>query len=220
VRAAAASAIPLISAVGHETDTTLIDYASDRRAPTPTAAAEMAVPVRSELLLGIKQLDARLSAGAARMLAQRQDMVDGLSRGLPRPEQLLQTAAQRLDDWSERLLASLPANLQRKGQQLALLAAHLRPQVLLGDVSKTQTRLEELQSRMNNAWKRGFTARQDKLQNLLSLLESVNYTKVLERGFALVKDAGGKLVTSAKGARGQEKLSVVFGDGEVVVKTV
>ena len=218
VRAAAASTIPLISAVGHETDTTLIDYASDKRAPTPTAAAEMAVPVRSELLLGIKQLDARLSTGAARMLAQRQDVVDGLSRGLPRPEQLLQTAAQRLDDWSERLLASLPANLQRKAQQLALLATHLRPQVLLGDVSKGQARLEELQLRMHNAWARGFSMRQDKLQHLLSLLESVNYTKVLERGFALVKDAGGKLVTSAKEAGEQKILSITFKDGEIAVK--
>ena len=217
VRAAANSAIPLISAVGHETDTTLIDYVSDKRAPTPTAAAEMAVPVREELWVGLKQLDARLSMAMQRLLVQRQEIVDGLSRGLPKPEQLLQVAAQRLDDWSERLLASLPANLERKKQQLSVLIASLRPQVLLADINKAQTRLEELQQRMQDAWKRSLVAKEDKFKNLLSLIESVNYQRVLERGFALVKGAQGKLVTSASQAREQSTLSVTFKDGTLAV---
>src|SRR6267154_639775 len=114
VRAAAASAIPLISAVGHETDTTLIDHASDRRAPTPTAAAEMAVPVRIDLLAELGAKAGRLTGGLARLFADRREWLAGLSRGLPKPAQLLQTAAQRLDDWSERLTAALPALLTRK----------------------------------------------------------------------------------------------------------
>jgi exodeoxyribonuclease VII large subunit len=220
VRAAAASTIPLISAVGHETDTTLIDYASDRRAPTPSAAAEMAVPVREELWLACKQLDARLSTAVLKFLSQRQDILDGFSRGLPKPAQLLQTASQRLDDWSERLLASLPASLARKEQQLALLAAHLRPQVLLVDITKMQEHLDELLHRLAGAGQRMVRAKEDQLRALVSLLESVNYQKVLERGFAMVKDAKGHVVTSAKEARKNDTLSVTFKDGEVVVKAI
>jgi len=219
VRAAANSRIPLISAVGHETDTTLIDYASDMRAPTPTAAAEMAVPVREELWLASKQLDARLTAAMQQQLARRQEILAGLSRGLPKPAQLLQTAAQRLDDWSERLLTALPASIARKEQQLQLLAAHLKPQLLLTDISKALERLRELQTRMQSAWVRNVETRIEKLNQLQLRLESVNYRRVLERGFALVKDASGKLVTSAKQVKENETLSIVFKDGELKVKT-
>ncbi|MBO6827913.1 MAG: exodeoxyribonuclease VII large subunit, partial [Sneathiella sp.] len=88
VRAAAESRIPLISAVGHETDTTLIDYASDRRAPTPTAAAEMAVPVRSELLAYVEDMDRRIRRGLTRSISEKRDRLQGLSRGLRDPKSL------------------------------------------------------------------------------------------------------------------------------------
>src|SRR5262250_294560 len=102
VRATAASAIPLISAVGHETDTTLIDHASDRRAPTPTAAAEMAVPVRLDLIAELGGKTARLSAGLVRLFHERRLHLVGLARGLPDPQDLIGAAAQRLDDRAER----------------------------------------------------------------------------------------------------------------------
>jgi exodeoxyribonuclease VII large subunit len=92
-RAVAASNIPLISAVGHETDTTLIDYVSDQRAPTPTAAAEMAVPVLSELKLLVTQLDGRLLSSVQAILSRIQEKLAGLARGLPRPAQLLEHAS-------------------------------------------------------------------------------------------------------------------------------
>ena len=149
---------------------------------------------------------------------QAQERLEGLVRGLPRPVQLLQTATQRLDDWSERLMTSLPAMLDKKQQQLALLATHLRPQLLLTDITKTQTRLEEFQQRMNAAWQRSEQTKMEKLRSLSALLESVNYQRVLERGFALVKDASGKLITSAKEAKNKDALSLTFKDGEVRVK--
>ncbi|HET6160967.1 MAG TPA: exodeoxyribonuclease VII large subunit, partial [Dongiaceae bacterium] len=102
VRAAAASTIPLISAVGHETDTTLIDFASDRRAPTPTAAAEMAVPVRADLIAEVAQCGHRLARAASRQLAEHRLMVEGLGRGLPDPVRLIQEKSQQLDHWIER----------------------------------------------------------------------------------------------------------------------
>lgn len=218
VRAAAASDIPLISAVGHETDTTLIDFVSDRRAPTPTAAAEIAVPVREELLLAVKQLDMRLMQAVQRGLAQLQEQLAGLSRGLPRPAQLLQTATQRLDDWSERLLAALPQMLARKEQQLAVAASGLRPQALLAEAERISRGLADWQERMATAVSRGLKMREEKLAHLAARLQSVDYRQVLKRGFALVKDAKGKLITSAKAAAQEKELQLVFSDGELKAK--
>jgi exodeoxyribonuclease VII large subunit len=262
VRAAAGSLIPLISAVGHETDTTLIDYASDMRAPTPTAAAEMAVPVLNELRLTVSGLGVRKEAAVTRLLAQRGEQLAGLARGLPKPMQLLQVASQRLDDWSERLLVALPYVLSRKEQQLLMLAAALRPKTLqdeinksgehlghweerllaalpavLGrkeqqlsvassglrpkaihsEINKTGERLSELQARLAGAMLRRIDASSEKLANLESLLESVNYKKILARGFALVKNPRGELVTTATEAKTNESLTVIFADGEIPI---
>ncbi len=125
VRAAAASEIPLISAVGHETDTTLIDFASDRRAPTPSAAAEIAVPVRGELLVQVQDLERRLTGATGRLLAQRRNEVEGLARGLPDPARLVGELSQRLDERVERLDLALRARLRDRGQEVAGLAARL-----------------------------------------------------------------------------------------------
>jgi exodeoxyribonuclease VII large subunit len=124
-RAAAASEIPLISAVGHETDTTLVDFAADRRAPTPTAAAEMAVPVRGELLTLTLDLGRRLVAAGGRTLAERRERVAGLARGLPDARRLLGERAQQLDDRAERLEIGIKGLLRRQAEQLGGLAARL-----------------------------------------------------------------------------------------------
>ena len=126
VRAAAASKIPLISAVGHETDTTLIDFASDRRAPTPTAAAEMAVPVRLDLLTEVRSLGGRLDAASIRLVEERRLRLDGLARGLPDPVRLIETAEQRLDDRAERLKLSIGALLRDRAARVATAAAQLK----------------------------------------------------------------------------------------------
>jgi len=127
VRAAAESAIPLISAVGHETDTTLIDYASDKRAPTPTAAAEMAVPVRMELLAWVETAGGRLSRAVTLGLGSGRQRLGDLSRGLPRLEAVLDGPRQRLDAASDRLGPSLRAATQGRRMQLERLTARLQP---------------------------------------------------------------------------------------------
>lgn len=218
VRAAANSIIPLISAVGHETDTTLIDYASDMRSPTPTAAAEIAVPVREELRLALKQLAMRNEVAISRLISVRDDKLKGLVRGLPRPESLLQVALQRLDDWSERLLAALPSLLLRKEQKLAIVAVRLRPKALQNEIEKTSEKLADLQKRTEVAVLRNLKIRNEKLADMASLLESVNYKKILARGFALVKDTQGKLITTAGDAKNSKELTIVFAAGEVNVK--
>jgi exodeoxyribonuclease VII large subunit len=130
VRAVADCAIPLISAVGHETDTTLIDYAADRRAPTPTAAAEMAVPVRADLLAVAVDLAARASAAWAQRRAQLRDRLDISADRLPPLDRLLQPQRQRLDDWADRLPRAVAWRIERARGAWQQTATLLRPAML------------------------------------------------------------------------------------------
>ena len=143
VRAAAESAIPLISAVGHETDTTLIDHAADRRAPTPTAAAEMAVPVRLDLVARVDQAGARLSRALAQTLALRRQRSTDLARALPRPETLVEQVRQRLDLWGERLPGALRQAAGGKRARFGQAAALMRPTVLMRLVAALRQRLDD-----------------------------------------------------------------------------
>lgn len=147
-RAAAASEIPLISAVGHETDTTLIDYVADRRAPTPTAAAEMAVPVRAELLAWTGAQGGRLTGAVVRSLGQRGQRLRDLARALPRPGALTGPAAQRLDTVADRLPRALTALVERRRTRLAQVRGTLRPGVLTGRMRHERQRLEEATRRL------------------------------------------------------------------------
>jgi exodeoxyribonuclease VII large subunit len=151
VRAAAASAIPLISAVGHETDTTLIDHAADRRAPTPTAAAEMAVPVRLELIASLDALAARKLRGVARITQRRGERLRDLARALPRPDRLTAGAAQRFDLWSGRLIGALGQAATRKRRGFDPVAALLRPRLLADRILRDATRLAALADRATAA---------------------------------------------------------------------
>ncbi|MEM1130878.1 MAG: exodeoxyribonuclease VII large subunit [Pseudomonadota bacterium] len=154
VRAAAASEIPLISAVGHETDTTLIDHAADRRAPTPTAAAEMAVPVRADLLAWTGEQGGRLTGALARGLSTRGQRLRDLSRALPRPADLTQNPAQRLDLWADRLPRALVALVSRRHRDLAALSGSVRPTGLLRVVRGARDKLSGPAARLATAPRR------------------------------------------------------------------
>ncbi len=212
VRAAAASAIPLISAVGHETDTTLIDYAADERAPTPTAAAEMAVPVRADLLAQVEDDGARLINAVTRLVEDGRRDLDAIARGLPDLRRLVDDFTQRLDDWTERLVNAVRVGLDSRRAELARLAAEIpKPQQQL-DHAKGQLKREV---RALKAAARAIVAeRQGDLKQAAALLESFSYQRVLERGFALVTGEGERPISSVKKLSPGMPVSMRFQDGE------
>src|SRR5205085_2955554 len=219
VRAAAASVIPLISAVGHETDTTLIDHAADRRAPTPTAAAEMAVPVRLDLIAELSGKTARLSGGLARLFSERRLHLAGLSRGLPDPQDLLGAAAQRLDDRSERLRLAIAARLAAVRQRFNLAAAGLRPAALAADIGRARQRLADIEHRFGAAMARALGAQRDAVDNFAGRLatHSERHESLLARGYVVVRDASERVVTDAAQVRPNTALELEFYDGKVGV---
>ncbi|NKB26384.1 MAG: exodeoxyribonuclease VII large subunit [Rhodobacteraceae bacterium] len=173
-RAVAASDIPLISAVGHETDTTLIDFVSDHRAPTPTAAAERAVPVRLDLLAWLDGQGARLSRAASEATSRRRQRLADLSRALPRPETLLSTARQRLDLAEGRLPQALRNTAARKRLRLVEVSANLSPRALKVRLATARQQLHDqasraaaTQLRQSRDNRRAFGAASDRLRPAL-----------------------------------------------------
>ena len=219
VRAAAASAIPLISAVGHETDTTLIDHASDRRAPTPSAAAEMAVPVRLDLLAELSGKSGRLSGGLARFLDQHRLQLAGLARGIPEPQDLIGIAAQRLDDRTERLRLAADRQLLAARQRLDIATARLRPAILAADLDRTRARLAEAEPRLHSAMARFVSRKHDALDNFAGRLttHSERHESMLARGYVVVRNAAAKVVTEAAAINPGAPLDLEFYDGRVGV---
>ncbi|HJR20783.1 MAG TPA: exodeoxyribonuclease VII large subunit [Dongiaceae bacterium] len=234
VRAAAASEIPLISAVGHETDTTLIDFASDRRAPTPTAAAEMAVPVRADLIAEVAQCGHRLARAASRQIAEQRLTIEGLGRGLPDPVRLIQEKSQQLDHWIERRDNAQRGFFDRKRDQLHALGSRLRTprdqiaamrNALGFAVSHLSTcvsaALERSGRRLDNAGahlrpkllRDLVERRSDALAGCAALLESYSYEHVLKRGFALVRDEDDQPLTSAAALSSGMPVTLQFHDG-------
>ncbi len=218
VRAAAASRIPVISAVGHETDTTLIDFAADLRAPTPTAAAEKAVPVRAELQAMIATLDKRLGQTRRRMIDDRLERLTGLARGLPAPRDLLVLPAQRVDDLGERLPRALLANVEKRRGRLVGLAAKVTPVLLLERVRQANARLGELSARAARETRALLSERSAGVAALARMLESLSYERVLARGFAVVRDRAGAPLTKAAAISPGLELSLQFADGRVAAR--
>jgi exodeoxyribonuclease VII large subunit len=213
VRAAAESLIPLISAVGHETDTTLIDFASDRRAPTPSAAAEMAVPVRADLITQTLDFNRRLFARVSKGVSQRRMHLLQLARVLPRADQLFAQPRQRLDYAGERLGRALLKNLQEHRRAFTKASALLRPRAVSGEIANGRERVGVLAQRMARAQNARLGQERKRLEAVARVLDSVSYKGVLERGFALVRGADGHVRRRAAQVASGEALSLTFADG-------
>jgi exodeoxyribonuclease VII large subunit len=213
-RAAAASAIPLISAVGHETDTTLIDFVSDRRAPTPTAAAEMATPVLADLRSAISVSDGRLSRALSRRMEESRHRLSAAARGLPRLEDMLALASQRFDMAASRLGAALIRNASAHERDLARVGGRLSPGLLLRPQAQKAERLEGIWARAAPSVARRLERAEHTLANLEKLRQSFNPDGPLKRGFARVHHESGALARSAAALAPGEAVRLVFGDGE------
>ena len=215
VRAAAASAIPLISAVGHETDTTLIDHASDLRAPTPTAAAEKAVPVLADLKVSVADLEGRMTGGLNRRLREEATRLAGLARGLRDPREALNLHQQRIDELAERLPRALAVGIEARARTLAVAAAGLRPRDVVSLVARRAEAVVELARRLAEAAHRRLEEAGAALNAQGDLLASLSYERVLNRGYALVRGADGVPLGDAAAARAARALELQFRDGRV-----
>ncbi|WEX08807.1 exodeoxyribonuclease VII large subunit [Chelativorans sp. AA-79] len=255
VRATATSAIPLISAVGHETDWTLIDLAADRRAPTPTGAAEMAVPVKAELEANLARLSARLRGAISRDLDRRRQESRSLARALPSPDQLFALPRRRFDEAAGRLARALETATQRKrlhfngmrlsiatldrrlaqaqrditqcGERLPIVylslvrhrrarfdrdAARISPRANLQRISILAERLKAAIGRKDRAVHLRLERARVAFDQTARLAESLSYKSVLDRGFALVRDAEDRPVKRAGDVKPGEALSLQFAD--------
>jgi exodeoxyribonuclease VII large subunit len=215
VRAAADSMIPLISAVGHETDVTLIDFAADKRAPTPTAAAEMAVPVRAELIAELMSKARRALASWQRAQEHRRTELRAAARALPALDQLLAVPRQRLDACADRLPRALIANARIHHTQLTRVAARLTPRLLKLRLARSSEIVAALAQRGQRAREYYLQRRADRLRSAGQLLAAFSYRGVLARGFALVRDGDGQPLHSAAAVSGGMRLAIEFSDGRV-----
>jgi exodeoxyribonuclease VII large subunit len=238
-RAAAASDIPLISAVGHETDTTLIDFVSDKRAPTPTAAAELAVPVRLDMLAWVEEQGARLTRGLEQGLRQRDQRLRDLARALPRADTLLQTPRQRLDTAADALPRALQSGVQTRRVALAKASGGLSGETLnrmieirrqkLGrhadrlsadgltrDILRRRECLENMVQRLKSLGEHRNQTLRNQIASLERMRGSLGYEATLERGYAVVR-GDGAVVKTVEAAAQASAIEIQFADGRMTV---
>ena len=253
VRAAAQSVIPLISAVGHETDVTLIDFAADIRAPTPTGAAEMAVPVRADMLAQVKDWEQRMFTCTLKFLKHAHRDLDNATRLLASPQRVLEAPMQRVDRLgmqAERAFERIFSNAERRLSKITLrtpsdmvdaATARIASAVLKMShafermLGKADTQLQRNAARLRtprdsvDAMEMKLARIGDRLKidlgphdkqvtSLARMLESLSFKKVLDRGYAVIRDADGQLIANKKALHEGQDVSITFNDGEAKAK--
>jgi exodeoxyribonuclease VII large subunit len=211
-RTVAEGTIPLISAVGHETDTTLIDFVSDRRAPTPTAAAEVATPVLAELTAFVGDLGARMHRCGGRVVEERRARIEHADRVLKRAPDMLRMAEQQFDIVSGRLGAGLARNAAVHERELVRVASRLSPLLLQRPQAMQKQRLDGVAARLLPGVTRGLERAGERLTSLSKLYLAVDPERPLERGFARVTRADGSIVHAGASLASGEAVAIKYGD--------
>ena len=210
VRSVFKSSIPVISAVGHETDTTLIDFVSDLRAPTPSAAAEKAVPVRNELIARIDELNFRFKTSFNNKLNNNKDRLNSLIKLLGKPDQIFDNKTQKLDFIYRDFENLFKDIFVEKKNKITLHAQRLiPPKVLISNLFSTQQLLE---TKFKNFLENIINSKETKLNSLEQLLEASSFNRILERGFSLVMNNKGKPIKLSSEAPKNANVKIKFSD--------
>ncbi|UTF60855.1 exodeoxyribonuclease VII large subunit [Gilvimarinus sp. DA14] len=219
-RQIAACPIALISAVGHETDFTIADFVADHRAPTPSAAAEMAVPDIREHLNALKQRELALGKAIANQLAQQHSRLNALQKRLRHPGESLRHQSQRLDQLEIRLTRCMQQRLANCAQQFTDLQRRRQNQNPQARLTQAQNNLHTLRQRLEQNMHRQLGQWQQQLHEKARVLDSVSPLATLNRGFAVVRDEQGQVVRSASDLRPKQQLNTTLGTGEFTCEVI
>ena len=210
VRAVSKSSIPIISAIGHETDTTLIDYVSDKRAPTPTAAAEMALPVRLDLLDQLKQSELILTRSITQKLLSYKNNIKGLSRGLPKLSFIIDQKQLQLDSFYERISLGPKRLLDHKKNELSHVSSNFEKNNFDVALNVYKEQLNNINKTLTFLNIQNFKMVENNLYNLSKRLISVSPEKVLMRGYAIIKNNNDEVLTDSVSAQKYKNIKIQF----------
>ena len=216
VRKVFSSSIPIISAIGHETDTTLIDLVADLRAPTPTAAAEMAVPVKSELHSNLNDIGKRVRKTITRKMEEEKKMLDLILKVFPKVKNILDHPINKLNNISMLLNISLAPNVKNYNQKFFSISHGLKPNLLSNKIKTTMKISRDVFNDMNKSYSSMFLQKKNRLDITTSLINAMSHKSELKRGYAIVKNKYESIVRDNKNLKGGDHLSIHFDNDQIV----
>ncbi len=218
VRAAANSVIPIISAIGHETDFTLLDFVADKRAPTPTAAAEMAVPVLQDLRFTLQQHAHHMQQQILRKLDNQQERLNAMARGLINPQRALEMKMQRLDEWQERLNVAINQLLQQTNQAMERAVQRLNLRNYMQQIEGQMVNVQNINQRMEQAMQSHLRQHDLRLSGFVRMLKSLNHNAMLLRGYAYLSNPiTGEVLSNIGQLNKVNEVKVHLQDGEMLL---